>query len=280
MRDRVRGNGVLESHESDLLQIFAANWLEQYPRMQSRQKLRNAAFFAQIRPALCAPAVAEIDAIFQRAAASEPLCDDVIAGADGAEAQRFMILDDFVPPILQLRLSALMEMNIWRYGWKAADTQRNHFFWHSHFAGDNDDGGEADCESELHDRQLVAPVLELWHLIKRSIGAGHVPVRVYANGHTFGDDGHVHTDATRSGHFTSLYYAHPHWETNWGGETHFFNERGDTILHSAFPKPGRLVHFSGTIPHTARAPARDCPALRSVIVIKSYRTPDGKFWGA
>lgn len=264
----------LTPREDALLHIFVANWLEQFPRMRARSKPRNISFFKAARAVLCAPAVAEIDALIVSAPTPVQVCDESIAAGDNGAAQRFMVLDDFVPTMLQLKLSALMEMNIWRYGWKAADTQTNHFFWHSHFAGDNDDGGEVNCEAELHDRALVAPVLELWRLIQQSIGKGHVPVRVYANGHTFGGDGHVHTDARTEGHYTSLYYAHPHWETNWGGETLFFNAKKDTILHAAYPKPGRLVHFSGTIPHAARSPARDCPALRSVIVIKSFVPPE------
>lgn len=273
-RDGAKGREILSPKEDALLHVFTANWLEQFPRMRARQKSRNVSFFKEMRPLLCASAVSEIDQIFDRPAQPISICDGPLTSDESGAAQRFMMLDDFVPSLLQLKLSALMEMNIWRYGWKAADTQSQHFFWHSHFAGDNDDGGEVDCENELHDRPLVAPVLELWQLIQQSIGAGHVPVRVYANGHTFGDDGHVHTDATTPGHYTSLYYAHPQWDHNWGGETLFFNSDRDTILHSSFPKPGRLVHFSGTIPHTARSPARDCPALRSVIVIKSFKAPD------
>ncbi len=264
----------LDQRENSLLHIFAANWLEQFPRMRARNKPRNISFFKAARALLCAEAAAEIDALIVSAPTPVQVCDERIAGAQADDARRFMVLDDFVPTLLQLKLSALMEMNIWRYGWKAADTQTNHFFWHSHFAGDNDDGGEVDCEPELHDRALVAPVLELWRLIQQSIGKGHVPVRVYANGHTFGGDGHVHTDARGAGHYTSLYYAHPKWDINWGGETLFFNDSRDAILHAAFPKPGRLVHFSGTIPHAARSPARDCPALRSVIVIKSFVPPE------
>ena len=264
---------TLTEQESDLLHVFVANWLEQFPRMRAIQKARNGPFLKLVRPALCEPAVAEIDAIFDRTPQIRQVCDVRETAEDGESRQRFMVLDDFVPQPLQYRLSALMERNIWRYGWKASTTQTNHFFWHSHFAGDNGDGGEADCEVELHDRVLVAPVLELWQLIKESIGEGHVPVRVYANGHTYGCDGHVHTDAERGGHYTSLYYAHPQWDQNWGGETLFFNEARDQIRHCAFPKPGRLVHFSGTIPHAARSPARDCPALRAVIVIKSYCPP-------
>lgn len=272
---QAKGQGEpLSPREDALLHLFTANWLEQFGRMRARHKPRAMAFIKAARTVLCPAAVAEIDALIVSAPAPVRVCDERIAVADADEAQRFMVLDDFVPTMLQLKLSALMEMNIWRYGWKAADTQTNHFFWHSHFAGDNDDGGEVDCEAEMHDRALVAPVLELWRLIQQSIGKGHVPVRVYANAHTFGGDGHVHTDARAAGHYTSLYYAHPRWETNWGGETLFFNSDKDGILHAAFPKPGRLVHFSGTIPHAARSPARDCPALRSVIVIKSFVPPE------
>ncbi|WP_413297866.1 2OG-Fe(II) oxygenase [Brevundimonas phoenicis] len=98
---------------------------------------------------------------------------------------------------------------------------------------------------------------------------GHAPVRVYANGHTFGGDGHLHRDHTAPGHFTTIYYAHQEWRPNWAGETVFFNEAGDEIVKAVYPKPGRLAHFPGRIQHAARSPSCECPALRSVVVFKS-----------
>jgi len=261
---------LLEQDRSDLLHIFVANWVEQLPRMPAIRRTNHQKFMALVAPFLVRGAAEQIERIYGFDTPPRPNLQIVKAGQAEDPAAVLQVLDDFVPLHLQQRLSALMECNIWRYGWKASHTQTSHFFWHSHFAGDNGDGGEVDCEFELLDRPLVAPVLELWHLIRDHLARGHTAVRVYANGHTFGCDGHVHTDSTRPHHYTAIYYAHPAWEPNWGGETVFLDNGRKDVVNSVFPRPGRLVFFDGRVPHAARSPTRDCPALRSAIVIKTF----------
>ena len=265
--------GALDAERADLLHIFVANWLEQFPRMRASQRSSHIGFLRRAAALLDPAAAAELEAVFGFDRPLTPHRSTSALEALDRGVGTLQILDDFVPAHLRHQLSALMARNIWRYGWKAADTQTRHFFWHSHFAGDSDDQGTSDCEHELHNRPLIAPVLALWHLIRDQLAPGHVPVRVYANGHTYGGDGHVHSDADQPGHFTSLYYAHPEWEANWGGETLFYNADRSDVVKAAYPRPGRLVHFSGNIFHAARSPSRDCPALRSVIVIKTYCPP-------
>ncbi len=253
----------------DLLHIFMANWLEQLPRMRATQRSMHVGLFRRVKPLLLPLAMEEIegafgfDAIPSRRLAVTP----VVTGNSGAG--EISVLDDFVPKHLRDSLTALTERNIWRYGWKASPTQTAHLFWHSHFAGDNEEA-EASCEFELQDRPLMAPVLALWQHIRDNLAPGHIPVRVYANGHTFGSDGHAHIDSERPGHFTSIYYAHPEWKPNWGGETVFFDPSGEDVVKAVFPRPGRLVHFPGNILHAARSPSRDCGALRAVIVVKTF----------
>jgi SM-20-related protein len=262
--------GQLTSSQSDLLTLFVANWIEQFPRMRSMQRSRNMAFFKRAKPFLIPAAADEIEALYGFESLPKTKFNAARKQDLDRNADDIRIIDNFVPLHLQHRISALMERNIWRYGWKAADTQTGHYFWHSHFAGDNDDGGESDCESELEGRPLIIPIIELWHHVKAQLGGDHVLVRAYANGHTFGSDGHLHSDAEAPGHFTSLYYAHPYWEPNWGGETVFFDANKVDVVKAAHPSPGRLVHFKGSIFHAARSPTRDCPALRSVVVLKTF----------
>lgn len=253
----------------DLLHIFAANWLEQMPRMRSIQRSRHTHLFRKIKPLLAPAAREEIEKVYGFEIAPTPKL--IVTNGINCDqtSVAISVLDDFVPSHLRLSLSALTERNIWRYGWKASPTQTGYHFWHSHFAGDNDDS-EASCEAELYDRPLMAPMVALWELIRDNLAVGHVPVRVYANGHTFGGDGHLHTDNERPGHFTSIYYAHADWHVNWGGETVFFDPAGEDVIKSVYPRPGRLVHFPGNIPHAARSPSRDCPALRAVFVVKTF----------
>lgn len=271
--ERPGTDGPVPDRQIDLLHLFTANWIEQFPRMRALQRGSHTNQFRRIRHLLNPHASRELSDIYG-------FDDDLLVPSrrtvqvdprePGGPALAVDIVDGLVPNHLGLRLTSLTQRNIWRYGWRAAKTQTTHGFWHSHFAGDNDDGGDASCERELVDRPLVAPVLELWNLIRDTLAPGQVPVRVYANGHTYGGDGHLHTDCDRPGHFTSIYYAHPEWDVNWAGETVFFDSSGQDVLHGVFPKPGRIVHFPGDIPHAARSPSRDCPALRAVIVVKSF----------
>lgn len=262
----------------DLLHVFVANWLEQLPRLRPIQRSHHANLFAQAKSLLRPEAAAEVERTYgfetvpRHRKQVTRLAVDETALYDASPS--ITVLDNFVPAYLRLRLTALTEANIWRYGWKAAVSQTGHGFWHSHFAGDNADK-QACCEHELTDRPMVEPILALWHLIRDTIAPGHIPVRVYANGHTYGGDGHLHTDSDDPGHFTSIYYAHQGWEANWAGETVFFDAAQCDVIKSVSPIPGRLVHFRGDIPHAARSPSRDCPALRAVIVIKTFQPDAG-----
>lgn len=250
-----------------LATIFAANWLEQFPRMRAKSRVSAIESLRFLAEWLGGPAQQAINEAYGFEQA--PLQIQRRTGRDdGEDRDRIEIWDHAVPRELQVRLSGLVDLNIWRYGWKASPDQTGYGFWHSHFGGD-DDRKDDSCEHDLLGRPLIAPVLELWRRLEAGPLAGHVPVRVYANGHTFGGDGHLHRDHSDPDHFTTIYYAHPEWKPNWAGETVFFNAAQDDILRSVYPAPGRLVHFPGRIMHAARSPGRDCPVLRAVFVIKS-----------
>jgi SM-20-related protein len=182
------------------------------------------------------------------------------------------IIDGAIPVELGRDLATLLSRNIWRYGWKSLPSQTAYSFWHAHFAG-----GDADaihgCESELEDRRLFAPILALWKHVRGDFTEPRTLVRAYANAQTFGMDGHIHTDNTSAENYiTTLYFGHEEWSSDWGGETLFFNSQGAEIIQAVSPLPGRLVHFDGAIPHCGRAPSRECPALRTVVVLKSVAT--------
>jgi SM-20-related protein len=264
-------SGRLETRDEDLLHLVVANWLEQFPRMRALHRGAHMNAFKRLQRHLRPQARQDLEAIYGFGGCGVPTELKSSFGMDQetGRALELLLVDGLVPPHLALRLTALMQRNIWRFGWRAATTQTTHHFWHSHFGGDTEDG-KTDCQHELENRPLMAPVLELWNLVRDRFCQGHVLVRAYANGHTFGSDGHLHTDSEQPGHFTTIYYAHEIWEANWAGETVFFNSIGDDVLQAVHPRPGRLVHFPGTVPHAARGPSRDCPALRAVIVLKTY----------
>jgi SM-20-related protein len=185
-----------------------------------------------------------------------------------------VVRDDGVPVELQLQLTELIAQPIWRYGWHSSKRQNKYGFWHAHFAGG---AGESrmDCTEELRANTAAAPIYDLWTLLREDVLRGHQPLRVYANSHTYGVEGYVHTDSRdEENYFTTVYYAHPVWRTNWSGELLFFAPDHEEIIQAVYPRPGRLVSFRGSVPHSAHAPSRECPELRVSIVIKTQLGPD------
>ena len=99
--------------------------------------------------------------------------------------------------------------------------------------------------------------------------AGHPlqVIRQYANGHTYGLGGGIHTDDTRENHYTLLYYPMPEWNPVHGGETVFHHSNGD-IAASIMPRPNRAVFFDSRIPHAGRASNRSFGGLRVTVAFK------------
>ena len=187
----------------------------------------------------------------------------------GPYADEILIDDRLVPRDLRGRIAELIKQPIWQYGWQSSGRRDRFCFWHVHFAG-GDGRSRRNCEAELILRLQFAPIIHLWQLLKAGPLAGHVPLRAYANAHTFGVEGYVHTDSTdEENYFTTIYYAHPVWHQNWAGETVFYARDQSDIIGSAYPKPGRVVMFRGAVPHCARPPSRDCAELRVTVVIKT-----------
>lgn len=178
-----------------------------------------------------------------------------------------LVLEDSVPLALRREILGLVRRPIWAYGWKSVKDHDRYGFWHAHFAG----GGEDDqlsCEPALAANVQAQPIHRLWRLLASGILEGHVPVRVYANGHTYGVEGYIHTDSEEEDAFTTIYYAHAAWDANWAGETVFFPQGGGAGK-AVLPEPGRVIVFRGATPHVARSASRECPELRVSVVIKT-----------
>ena len=94
--------------------------------------------------------------------------------------------------------------------------------------------------------------------------------RVYVNLSTAQDVYHYHCDSDINEDITLLYYFNPVWEPNWEGETHFGDEKAKEIIHSVSFIPGRVVTFSGSIPHKSSSPAFFAPEFRYVLTIKFH----------
>src|SRR5438105_4229966 len=145
-----------------------------------------------------------------------------------------VISDDFVPRVLQLQITALTQGPIWQYGWRS-NTRRDRFcYWHAPFAGGGIES-RLNCEEELSGKPHLAPIYKLWQLLERGALKGHEPLRVYANGHTYGVEGYVHQDnKDTENYFSTIYYAHPVWHKNWAGDTVFYTPDGQDIIGSIY----------------------------------------------
>ena len=190
------------------------------------------------------------------------------AGVDPLQHGAVLVRDGVVVAAERARIARFLTQPIWQYGWRSNPRRDRYPFWHVHFAG-GDYKSRASCERELAAYQELRPIHGLWQRLKRGVLKGHVPLRVYANAHTYGVEGYVHTDNSESDYFSTLYYAHSRWDKNWAGETVFYDKSEEEIMASVYPRPGRVVSFHGATPHCARAPSRECAALRLTVVIKT-----------
>jgi len=91
---------------------------------------------------------------------------------------------------------------------------------------------------------------------------------VYANGHTYGQDGSIHVDAQTDNGRTLLLYVNPTWHPMLGGATNFYINDGE--VHSIFPRPNKAVLFPGKIPHCAAPCTRSFKGLRVTIAWKLF----------
>lgn len=107
--------------------------------------------------------------------------------------------------------------------------------------------------------------------VSQDVGA-YRPYRAYTNVAGFGDMLFTHTDCLPEQHdLTALWYLCDSWDTEWGGETVFYDQH-DEIAYAVRPRPGRLVVFDGAIKHAGRPPSRTCYAPRYTLAVKFERT--------
>jgi hypothetical protein len=92
--------------------------------------------------------------------------------------------------------------------------------------------------------------------------------RAYVNCSVYGDAYYVHRDCVAyERHVTALYYANLEWQSDWGGETIYYNDDEDAELVIS-PRPGRLVIARGAILHRGNVPTRSCYEERFSLAYK------------
>jgi SM-20-related protein len=95
--------------------------------------------------------------------------------------------------------------------------------------------------------------------------------RAYTNFSSFGDLLLTHVDsAPGATELTALWFLCDRWDTEWGGETLFYDASGDAQL-AVSPRPARLLLFDGAIRHAGKSPNRNCPIGRYTFAVKIRR---------
>lgn len=180
-------------------------------------------------------------------------------------------VDGLIPPLEFEQLTEYFLNTSWKFGWGSNTIGESFVHWNRHFAG----GGKStleSCEEELQSNVTAQPIAAVWKQIKADLLPGQTLIRCYANAHTFGLDGTIHrdnpvdVDAT-----TTIVYCHPIWPVPWGGELMFYTNDVSAVQSAILPKPGRIAIFQGSVPHSAKSPARVCRGLRISLVFKSLR---------
>lgn len=153
----------------------------------------------------------------------------------------------------------------WSYGWKS-DRDISFGHWNVDIAR-----GAVTNSVDVSSR-LPKPFKYVW---KKLLAAypGAVLLRCYANQHTYGTEGYIHTDTTRAEDQTCVIYLNRDWDANWGGETTLYNHEKTAIAASVLPKIGRILVFPGAIPHRAQPVSRICAKARLTLMYKFSINP-------
>ena len=171
------------------------------------------------------------------------------------EGRDVFVFDGLVPPEESARyFNALTAASFTRTESARADTQE-----FRHWV----------CEMPLENLAKIT----LWPATQAAVAAArpgeqYRAYRVYTNFASFGDQLFTHVDALPNAReLTALWFLSERWDTEWGGETLFYDDGGDAQL-AVSPKPGRLLLFDGAIRHAGKPPNRNCHASRFTFAIK------------
>jgi len=153
----------------------------------------------------------------------------------------------------------------WKTGWHSS-SKRDPDQWHWHRSIWQDKSNMPEIlEQEMNDDPQIKNLWEKTNQrLKDVFKQSFVPVRAYANAHTYGLDGGIHKD---DGDVTAIYYPAQDWDPEWEGGTGLFTENGDCIRYCRY-RFNRLLAFPAKTLHKAMPLSKKCTRLRTVIVFK------------
>jgi Rps23 Pro-64 3,4-dihydroxylase Tpa1-like proline 4-hydroxylase len=132
--------------------------------------------------------------------------------------------------------------------------QKNKTFLQSRY-DDNDLGKLGIFSSKSFEK--VRPYISDQSLIKHSWALASTPFSTYYY--------HVDTFAPSADGKTLLYYVNDRWDRNWGGETLFADESGESEYAVQY-KPGRIVIFDNSIEHRPASISIEADEFRFIFV--------------
>lgn len=95
---------------------------------------------------------------------------------------------------------------------------------------------------------------EAWDKVKNlSLRRATVNLSVPTNTHY----SHTHADE-----ISLIYYVNLDWKQEWAGETLFYSDDMQEIIHASIYKPNKLILFDGSIPHAIRPQNIEAPTYR------------------
>lgn len=158
----------------------------------------------------------------------------------------------------------------WTYGGQSGDKREPYRIWNHELPPHSMQIFTDDC---MERTGLEDCMFEIWEILKRhtdTLVPGLIPCKVLINAFSFGDSSWIHRDSDSPDEpvYTCNIYLNPFWDMNWGGETVIINDARDTILHSIYPKAGRIVLFDGRKLHGARPLSREAPMPRVSITFQ------------
>lgn len=176
---------------------------------------------------------------------------------------QLMVIDNYFEPEFYEKILDEVHNFKWSlYGVSSIDIPGKH--WRVDFV-DNDQASNADPVDGLINVPIVA---EIWEKLRQGHLRGHELVRVNANAHTFGTEGHLHIDRCADGHCFTVVYALARWKPEFAGESVFYTESGE-LIDAVLPAPNRVITFQSTSPHGGRALAQHCKDLRMLFDFKT-----------
>jgi SM-20-related protein len=172
------------------------------------------------------------------------------------------IQDELIPQEHLDACSAVLKTASWSYGWRS-NTDIKYGHWNYDITN-TDKNNPTDASDRLPDM-----FKEVWNSLNEKVFLDKAIVtRCYANRHTFGTEGYIHTDTKRLEDFTVVIYMDEHWEADYGGETVFYDKDKTIIVNAVLPKYGRVVIFPGNMPHRASPLSRTYDGVRTTLMFK------------